>query len=205
MAVAAHTPERGDPVAQIDSLRHEIEQHNYRYHVLDAPTVTDAQYDALMGELRALEDRYPELRSPDSPTQRVGGEVAQGFKPRRHPRPMLSLANAFTHEQLDAWFQRVRNLVPRAAIDFVIEPKIDGLAIALTYDRGLFRVGSTRGNGTEGEDVTANLRTVSEIPEQLAGDAIPDRVEVRGEIYMRSEEFEQLNQRRAEENASLFA
>jgi len=205
MAVSARPTEKDDPAARIDRLRHEIEQHNYRYHVLDAPTVTDAQYDALMRELRGLEDRYPELRSPDSPTQRVGGEVAHGFKPRRHPRPMLSLANAFTHEQLDAWFQRVRNMVPRATIDFVVEPKIDGLAIALTYDRGLFRVGATRGNGTEGEDVTANLRTLAEIPERLAGDSIPHRVEVRGEIYMRSEEFEQLNQRRAEENASLFA
>ncbi|HEX6507733.1 MAG TPA: NAD-dependent DNA ligase LigA [Chloroflexota bacterium] len=205
VALSAHVPEEIDPAARVDELRHEIEQHNYNYYVLDRPTITDAEYDALMRALRDFEAQYPELQSGDSPTQRVGGEVAQGFKPRRHPRPMLSLANAFSHDQLDAWYARVRNLVPNAAIDFVVEPKIDGLAIALTYDRGIFRVGATRGNGIEGEDVTANLRTVSEVPHRLQNEPIPDRLEVRGEIYMDSEGFERLNARRAEEGAPLFA
>jgi len=172
---------------------------------LDSPTVSDAEYDALMRELRELEQRYPELQTQDSPTMRVGGEVAQGFRPHRHPRPMLSLANAFTHEDLDAWFRRVRNLVPNAPIDFVVEPKIDGLAIALTYGGGVLRVGATRGNGSEGEDVTANLRTVEQIPDALRGDLVPERVEVRGEVYMPSQGFDELNEQRAAEGASLFA
>lgn len=207
MALSAAMPEGEnlDPAARVNQLRHEIEQHNYSYFVLDAPTITDADYDALMRELRELESRYPELQSEDSPTRRVGGAVAQGFKPRVHPRPMLSLANAFTHEELDAWFRRVRNLVPDAPIDFVVEPKIDGLAIALTYDDGRFRVGATRGNGIEGEDVTANLRTVKDVPPTLAGQPAARRVEVRGEIYMPTEGFERLNERRAQEGASLFA
>jgi DNA ligase (NAD+) len=189
----------------VDRLRHEIEQANYSYFVLDAPALADAEYDAIMRELRALEEAHPELRDPDSPTQRVCGAVAQGFKPRRHPVPMLSLANAFNPQQLDAWLQRVRNIVPDATLDFVCEPKIDGLAIALTYERGRFRVGATRGNGVEGEDVTANLRTMAEVPHDLMGDDVPEGVEVRGEVYMSSAGFEALNERRAAEGQPLFA
>jgi DNA ligase (NAD+) len=205
MVVNINVRQGSDPSARVDELRHEIEQHNYNYYVLDAPTISDAAYDALIEELRRLEADHPELQSGDSPTQRVGGEVATGFKPRRHPRPMLSLANAFTFEALDAWYARARDIVPSATIDFVVEPKIDGLAIALTYDDGTFTVGATRGNGIEGEDVTANLRTVSDVPQTLAGDRIPSRVEARGEIYMTSQGFEGLNARRAEEGAPLFA
>jgi DNA ligase (NAD+) len=205
VAVTASVTEGSDPAARVDQLRHEIEQHNYNYYVLDNPAISDAEYDLLMRELRDLEAAHPELQAGDSPTQRVGGQVGQGFKPRRHPVPMLSLANAFTHEQLDAWFKRVSTLVPNATIDFVLEPKIDGLAIALTYDNGVFKVGATRGNGIEGEDVTANLRTVSQVPQRLVADPIPERVEARGEIYMTTDGFEQLNERRAEEGASLFA
>ena len=194
-----------DASARVDELRHEIEQHNYNYLVLDAPVISDAEYDALMRELRDLEERNPELRTPDSPTQRVGGAVASGFRPHRHPRPMLSLANAFSHEGLEAWYRRVSNLLPGTTLRFVVEPKIDGLAIALTYDGGTFRVGATRGNGIEGEDVTANLRTVSEVPSALGQPPIPDRVEVRGEIYMSIEGFEALNERRAEAGEPLFA
>lgn len=194
-----------DPAERVQQLRHEIEQHNYNYYVLDAPTITDAEWDALMRELRDLEARFPELRSEDSPTMRVGGEVLQGFRPVRHPLPMLSLGNAFSPEELDAWFQRVRSIVPNATIDFVVEPKIDGLAIALTYERGRFKLGATRGNGIEGEDVTANLRTVQDIPNTLAGAPIPERVEVRGEIYMPIAGFEALNERRADAGEPLFA
>jgi DNA ligase (NAD+) len=194
-----------DAAARVDELRHSIEQHNYEYYVLDAPTVADAKYDALMQELRGLEERHPELLTPDSPTQRVGGEVGSGFRPHRHPRPMMSLGNAFSHEQLDAWFQRARNLVPEAQLDFVIEPKIDGLAIALTYVNGEFKVGATRGNGIEGEDVTANLRTLGDVPARLTGRVVPSRVEVRGEIYMSIEGFQKLNERQAELGKPLFA
>lgn len=205
MAVAVNTNEGFDPSERVEQLRHEIEQHNYNYFVQDAPTIPDAEYDALMRELRELEERYPELRSPDSPTQRVGGAVARGFRPRVHPVPMLSLANAFLPEALDAWYQRVRNIVPETALSFVVEPKIDGLAIALTYERGDFRIGATRGNGSEGEDVTPNLRTVREVPERLRGEPVPDRVEVRGEIYMPTAGFERLNEERAAAEQSLFA
>ena len=205
MAVSAQFSEGADPAARVDQLRHEIEQHNYNYFVLDAPAITDAEYDRLMRELRDLEATHPELQSEDSPTQRVGGAVGQGFKARRHPVPMLSLANAFTHEALDAWFKRVSTLVPNATLDFVVEPKIDGLAIALTYEHGSFKVGATRGNGIEGEDVTPNLRTVKEVPQRLEAEPTPRRVEARGEIYMDSEGFERLNERRAEEGAPLFA
>ncbi len=205
MEVTANRTEGIDPATRVDQLRHEIEQHNYNYFVLDNPAIPDAEYDRLIRELRELEAAHPELQAEDSPTQRVGGQVGQGFKPRRHPVPMLSLANAFTHEQLDAWFKRVSSLVPNATIDFVVEPKIDGLAIALTYGQGVFTLGATRGNGIEGEDVTANLRTVKDVPKRLRAEPIPDRLEARGEIYMDSEGFERLNQRRAEEGAPLFA
>lgn len=205
MAIAASARHPEDPAARVDRLRHEIEQANYNYFLLDQPTIADAEYDALMRELRLLEEQFPELRTDDSPTQRVSGQVGRGFRAHRHPRPMLSLANAFSPEELDAWFQRIRNIVPRASIDFVVEPKIDGLAIALTFGGGQFRVGATRGNGIEGEDVTANLRTVGDVPDRLNGQPMPDVVEVRGEVYFPIDGFERLNQRRAQEGASLFA
>lgn len=194
-----------DPAERVQQLRHEIEQHNYNYYVLDAPTITDAEWDRLMRELRDLEARFPELRTQDSPTMRVGGEVQQGFLAVRHPLPMLSLGNAFSPAELEAWYQRIRAIVPNATIDFVVEPKIDGLAIALTYEKGVFTLGATRGNGIEGEDVTANLRTVHDIPERLSGTAIPEKVEVRGEAYMPAAGFEALNERRATAGESLFA
>lgn len=194
-----------DPAERATRLRHEIEQANYNYHVLDNPTISDAEYDALMRELRALEEQYPEVRTPDSPTQRVGGEVGRGFKPVRHPVPMLSLGNAFSEEQLRAWYERIKRLVPNAELDFVVEPKIDGLAIALTYAGGEFQLGATRGNGIEGEDVTANLHVVKEVPPHLLSEPTPERVEVRGEIYMPIEGFERLNQQRGAEGQPLFA
>ncbi len=194
-----------DPAERVQQLRHEIEQQNYHYYILDSPTISDGEYDALMRELRDLEARYPELVDENSPTMRVSGGVQQGFRPVQHPVPMLSLGNAFSPEGLDAWYQRVRNLVPNGTLDFVVEPKIDGLAIALTYVGGRFRVGATRGNGIQGEDVTANLRTVSDVPERLQGEPIPRKVEVRGEIYMPADGFEALNVRRAEAGEPLFA
>ncbi|MGH2443622.1 MAG: NAD-dependent DNA ligase LigA, partial [Chloroflexota bacterium] len=196
---------QADAAERVQQLRHEIEQHNYNYFVLDSPVVLDSEYDALMRELRDLENRYPELQDESSPTRHVGGEVATGFRPRRHPRPMLSLANAFTYEQVDAWHKRVRNLLPNAKLSFVVEPKIDGLAIALTYVDGQFTVGATRGNGVEGEDVSPNLETIGDIPARLHGTRVPDRVEVRGEVYMSIDGFERLNEQRAADGAALFA
>src|SRR5438105_15955978 len=126
-----------------------------------------------MGELRELEERYPEIRTPESPTQYVSGGVGRGFKAVRHPVPMLSLGNAFSRDQLNGWYERIRRMVPNANLDFVIEPKIDGLAIALRYERGRFVLGATRGNGIEGEDVTLNLRTVKDVPHHLQSEPIP--------------------------------
>jgi DNA ligase (NAD+) len=199
------TGDLASPAERVDQLRHELEQANYNYYVLDNPTISDADYDALMRELRDLESRFPELQTEDSPTARVSGEVGRGFRPVRHPRPMLSLGNVFSREELEAWLERIRRMVPDATLDFVLEPKIDGLAIALTYDGGRFVLGATRGNGIEGEDVTANLKTVAEVPDRLGDGLIPRRVEVRGEIYIPIEGFERLNHQRAEEGQPLFA
>src|SRR5579884_1034115 len=137
------TDTAADIFRRVEDLRHEIERHNYNYYVLDSPTITDGEYDALMRELRLLEAENPEVRDEDSPTVRVPGAVQEGFRSVRHPRPMLSLANAFSPEELQRWYTRVRNLVPNATIDFDCEPKIDGLAIALTYENGRFVSGAT--------------------------------------------------------------
>ena len=164
-------------------LREELTRHNYRYHVLDQPEISDAQYDALMGELRQLEAAHPALVTPDSPTQRVGGEPAEGFGEVEHTRPMLSLTNAFDEEELLAWHRRVAGLIERAEFDMVCELKYDGLAVALTYQDGVFVRGATRGNGLVGEDVTLNLRTIRSIPLRVLGNGAPSRFEVRGEVY----------------------
>ncbi len=193
-----------DAAARVDELRHEIEQHDYRYYVLDSPTIGDADYDRLMRELRDLEAAHPELQSMDSPTQRVAGLVSEGFAPHRHREPMLSLSNAFSQDGLAAWYQRVVNLLGREP-PLVAEPKIDGLAISLTYEDGRLTVGSTRGNGIEGETVTANLRMLREVPLRLESDEPPTLVEVRGEVSMSIAGFEQLNERRAAQGQPLFA
>jgi DNA ligase (NAD+) len=187
--------------ARAEELRHQIERANYEYHVLDNPTLSDAEYDALVRELRAIEEADPELATPDSPTQRVGARAAQGFAPHLHPRPMLSLANARNVEELRAWQERALRILPNATFTYDCELKIDGLAMALTYERGRLVMGATRGDGIEGEDVTANVRTVHDIPHTLAGDDIPARVEIRGEIYMPIPSFEKLNEELSAEAA----
>ena len=159
-----HSMSNVETALRIVKLREEINHHNHRYHVLDDPLISDAKYDVLMQELRTLEAERPELVTPDSPTQRVGDTPQQGFAEVVHPLPMLSLGNAFDTKELDAWHQRAQELLDGAKFDMVCELKIDGLAVALTYeDRRLVR-GATRGNGTSGEDVTANLRTIRSIP-----------------------------------------
>jgi DNA ligase (NAD+) len=198
-----------DPAARAGELRKELEHHGYRYYVLDDPEVGDDVYDALLDELRAIEAEHPELLTPDSPTQRVGGEPVSDLVKVRHPEPMLSLANARSAEELQAWVQRMRNHLAREGIEdpdfeFVAEPKIDGLAISLIYRDGVFERGATRGNGEVGEDVTHNLRTIGSIPLHLDTDDPPALLEVRGEVYMSLPDFAALNERRAEAGLSTF-
>jgi DNA ligase (NAD+) len=196
-----------DPAARAARLRREIEHHNHRYYVLDDPEIADDAYDALLDELRALEERHPRLRTPDSPTQRVGGQPLDKFEHVRHLQPMLSLGNARGEEELRAWVERMRNHLAREGIseaefDYVCEPKIDGLAVSLTYRDGVLERGATRGDGEIGEDVTQNLRTIHAIP--LAIEDGPSLVEVRGEVYMPLAGFADLNERRAAEGQRTF-
>ena len=189
-------------------LRQELEHHNRRYYVLDDPEIGDDEYDALLNELRALEAEHPELRTPDSPTQRVGAPPSERFAKVEHAEPMLSLGNARNEEELRAWEARIANYLKRLDItasefSYTTEPKIDGLAISLTYENGRLICGATRGDGRVGEDVTPNLRTIGAIPPEIK-DA-PSLVEVRGEIYLPIAAFKALNERRAEAEESTFA
>jgi len=179
--------------AHVAQLRHQIEEANYQYYVLDNPTLTDAEYDQLMIELLRIEQEHPELQTPDSPTQRVGAGPVQEVAQHRHPVPMLSLANARNEAELLAWHKRALNILPNATFEYVCELKIDGLAMALTYEQGKLTVGATRGDGLLGEDWTPNIRTIRTIPQKLRGEIIPEKVEVRGEIYLSTKGFEQLN------------
>jgi DNA ligase (NAD+) len=189
---------------RIEELREIINYHNYRYYVLDSPEISDAAYDELMRELRQLEAEHPELVIPDSPTQRIGAPPVEAFGVVEHPQPLLSLANAFSYEELAAWHKRVSNLLGGRQFDLVCEPKIDGLAIALTYVDGLLFTGATRGDGYRGEDITQNLRTIRSIPLSVSREA-PPRFEVRGEVYLPKAGFKKLNEARAKEELPLFA
>jgi DNA ligase (NAD+) len=199
------------PRAAIDRarrLRSEIAEHDYAYYVRDDPRISDADYDALLDELRELESAHPDLVTPESPTQRVGGTALETFEQYQHAEPMLSLANARNAAELEAWEQRIQNLLKRLDISvpeifYVTEPKIDGLAISLTYESGAFVRGATRGDGQVGEDVTANLRTIRSIPLRI-NDA-PRRIEVRGEVYLTRSGFDRLNAERTEAGESTFA
>ncbi len=198
-----------EPAARAAELRRLLEHHGYRYYVLDDPEIGDAEYDALLDELRALEAAHPELVTPDSPTQRIGGEPVSDLVKVTHPEPMLSLANARSADELRAWILRMRNHLLREGIadpafEFVAEPKIDGLAISLIYRDGVFERGATRGNGEIGEDVTHNLRTIGSIPLRLESSDPPALLEVRGEVYMSLPDFAALNERRAEAGLSTF-
>jgi len=183
-----------------------INRANHLYYVLDAPEITDAEYDRLMEELRAIESEHPELQSPDSPTQRVGAGPAAQFAVVPHRVPMLSLANAFTADALRAWHERITRLLGREVRDFTIEPKIDGLAIMLRYEQGRFSIGATRGDGSQGEDITANLRTIRSVPLTLSPDPPPPSyLEVRGEVYLSQTAFQRINDERAAAGQPLFA
>jgi DNA ligase (NAD+) len=195
-----------DAAARIEALREAIHRHNYLYHVEDRPEIADAEYDRLLRELRALEDAHPELIAPDSPTQGVGGRVGTAFAPVEHLVAMLSLDNATSPDDLREFEARVRRTLPQAKLDFVCEPKIDGLGVALLYERGRFIRGATRGDGRVGEDITQNLRTIKAIPPVLHG-PLKDarRIEVRGEVYMPREAFARLNARLEEAGEATFA
>jgi DNA ligase (NAD+) len=179
--------------ARAAELRREIEAHNYRYYVLDAPSVSDAEYDGLFRELQALETEFPALATPDSPTCRVGGAPASEFEAVTHRLPMLSLNNAFADDEVESFDRRVREGLGVPEVDYSVEPKFDGLAINLTYEHGVFTGGATRGDGASGENVTANLRTIASIPLRLAGGKTPPLLEVRGEVLMLKRDFEALN------------
>ncbi len=198
-------------IERVKKLREEIEYHNYRYYVLDAPVISDAEYDALMRELKELEEKYPELVTPDSPTQRVGFPPAKEFRQVEHAEPMLSLDDAFTEEEVLEFDQRVKRflgLPPEAEIEYTVEPKMDGLAVELVYENGVFTVGSTRGDGYVGEDVTNNLKTIKSIPLRLLrqeGLPIPKRLDARGEVFMEKEKFKKLNEERLARGEPPFA
>jgi len=192
----------------VEELRKQLDHHNHRYYVLDDPEVSDAEYDALLNELRELEAEHPELRTPESPTQRVGAQPLSKFEEVAHLQPMLSLANARNEDELRAWETRIQNQlkkqgVEEARIEYEAEPKIDGLAISLVYENGVFVRGATRGNGEVGEDVTQNLRTIKAIPLRVEG--APQLLEVRGEVYLPRTAFAKLNEERAAAGEPTFA
>ena len=193
------------PGKRTQFLRNELARHNYLYFVLNQPEVSDAQYDALMKELRLLEEEHPELVTPDSPTQRVGAEPAEGFADVQHPVPMLSLTNAFNDDEFLAWRRRAANTLERDDFDMVCELKYDGLAVALTYEEGVFVQGATRGNGLVGENVTQNLRTIRSIPLRLLPREAPRRFEVRGEVYFPKSAFQRFNEERVAQGLPSYA
>ncbi|HPP06410.1 MAG TPA: NAD-dependent DNA ligase LigA [Syntrophorhabdaceae bacterium] len=193
---------------KIERLRREIEYHNYRYYVLDSPVISDGEYDRMMKELQELEEKFPEFLTPNSPTQRVGAKPLEEFATVAHTIPMLSLTNATSEEEVIDFDKRVKKLLGVTEIDYVIELKIDGLAVELVYVNGVFTLGSTRGDGFTGEDITQNLKTIKSIPMRLLqteGIAIPERLEVRGEVYMGRKEFEELNKKREITGEPIFA
>ena len=194
---------------RLEYLRNEIHYHNYRYHVLDDPVVSDYEYDQLLAELREIESEHPVWITPDSPTQRAGAEPLEGFVKIPHPSPILSLSNAFDAEDLQQWHERITKLDERVAeADFVIEPKIDGLTVVLHYHNGIFVQGATRGDGLVGEEITANLKTIRAlpliIPVSEKTNPAPVNLVVRGEAFIETEDFEALNQRLLEAGEKTY-
>jgi DNA ligase (NAD+) len=189
---------------RLRKLREEIEYHNYRYYVLDDPVISDVEYDRLMQELIDLEEAYPELVTADSPTQRVGSEPITAFEQIIHSSPMMSLTNSYSLEELKAFDSRVRKALPGEGVEYVAELKVDGLAVSLTYEDGYFARGATRGDGTRGEDVTHNLKTIRSVPMRIRYQN-PVTVDVRGEVFMPRREFRKLNEERRLKGEALFA
>src|SRR3954463_2690749 len=200
--MASVSPERR--AAELRALLH---QASYDYYVLDRPTLPDTEYDRLFRELQALERDRPELRTADSPTMRVGAEPASALAKHNHVVPMISLGNAFDEDELTEWEERIARLVGDDArrAGYVAELKIDGAAVSLTYQDSVLTVGATRGNGVVGEDVTANLRTLRDVPLRLRGDDVPSLLEIRGEVYMPFAAFEKLNEERVRDGEPVYA
>ncbi len=193
---------------RIQKLREEINYHNYRYYVLDSPVISDEDYDALVHELKELEEKYPETITPDSPTQRVGAPPSEKFRTVPHHVPMLSLDDAFSPEEVEEFDARIKKFLGTSSeIEYTLEPKMDGLAVELVYERGVFTLGSTRGDGYNGEDVTNNLRTIPSIPLRLLSrhEPVPELLEARGEVYMEKRAFEKLNEERKRQGLPTFA
>lgn len=194
------------PSARAAELRRLLERANHAYYVLDSPEMSDAEYDRLFRELQALEAAHADLRTPDSPTQRIGAQPSAAFRKHRHAVPMLSLANAFSEEELQAWEERNARLMAEVTnAGYTLEVKIDGAAVSLTYEDGVLVTGATRGNGVEGEDVTPNLKTVLDLPLRLHGDGWPRRMEVRGEVYLSKSQFARVNREREKAGEPPFA
>ena len=198
-----------NPALRAQELRAQIRNHNHRYYVLNDPIITDAEWDKLFRELQALENEHPDLRTPDSPTQRVGGEPLGDLPKVQHPAPILSLANAFDSEEVQAWRERIAKLLPEdIQLDYVVEPKFDGLSIVLTYENGMLVQAATRGNGEVGDDVTANVRTINtvplRIPVQLDGPQPPQMLAVRGEVLFYKEDFAELNRRQVADGLPTY-
>ena len=190
--------------SRVSELRVQIAHHNHRYHVLDDPEITDAEFDALMRELESLETHYPELVTPDSPTQRVGAAPSEAFAEVIHGAPMLSLGNALSEQELIDFDRRVRERLEREEVDYTAETKLDGLAVSLRYEGGMLARAATRGDGSRGEDVTANVKTIRAVPLRLRGDAAPDVIEARCEVFMTHEGFDRLNRQQRKNNAKVF-
>ncbi|MFP4615513.1 MAG: NAD-dependent DNA ligase LigA [Thiohalorhabdus sp.] len=201
--------ERGraqDDYRRLQDLREQLHYHNYRYYVLDDPEIPDSEYDRMFRELQELEARHPEWVTPDSPTQRVGSAPLDEFPEIRHAVPMLSLQNAFSDQEAHDFDRRIRDLLGTAeAVDYTVEPKLDGLAVSLIYEDGVLVRGGTRGDGYRGEEITSNLRTIRQIPLRLRGSGWPSRLEVRGEVFMSKSGFQRLNERRRERGEAAFA
>ncbi|HEY9445474.1 MAG TPA: NAD-dependent DNA ligase LigA [Burkholderiales bacterium] len=191
-------------IRRVQTLREEIDRHNHQYYVLDRPLISDAEYDRLFRELQELEREHPEIATPDSPTQRVGGAALEAFAQVQHRVPMLSLANAFAEDEVAAFDRRVREALHVGEVEYAAEPKFDGLAVSLVYEHGTLTYAATRGDGYTGEDVTANLRTVRAIPLRIAGTRLPELLEVRGEVLMLKRDFEELNRIQREKGEREF-
>jgi DNA ligase (NAD+) len=191
--------------AEIQVLRKQLNDYAYQYYVLDEPTISDSQYDELYKKLLALEKQYPEFITSDSPTQRVGNKPLDGFKQIKHEMPMLSLGNVFTEQELKEFDEKLTELAGISLIDYAAEPKLDGLAVSITYVDGQLSQAATRGDGRVGEDITANVKTIKAIPLSLRGENIPDKVEVRGEVIMTRSGFERYNKQAEIKGEKTFA
>src|SRR6185436_17800097 len=189
---------------RVVQLRREIEEHNRRYYEEAAPTISDREYDALYRELGDLEKQFPDLAKPDSPTQRVGGKPLEAFAQITHRVPMLSLDNTYSEDEVKDFYRRLERLLPNQKIPVVIEPKVDGVAVSLLYEKGQLRYAATRGDGTVGDDITQNIRTIQSLPKRLKGTA-PDVLEVRGEAYLDKSGFAKLNAERTKAGLPEFA